>query len=734
MNIFAKLTGAFAIVAVICGVVGSVGWYGIDRTEESLAIVNDVKLPGVQGLGLIMESMNGILSAERTLLISGLPVKERLKEMENLKSRWAELQEGWEMYAPLQKDPREQVLWDKIVPALEVWRGEHNKIVDLTSRISMDDVEQLQATLFIRKHDHFQWAWALESSIAGNDQFSGELNPELCRFGEWLEGHVTVDPQFSMILEKFREPHARLHSLGGTINGLLAVGNPERAQVVYDAEVVAVLGEISSIFDEALGHIGQSLDVLHQASAIGFGSGRNAFENLMGLLDELTPLNRTLAEEERASAALQASQSKTLAVAAVVLGGFIAMVFGFLISRGIARPMNLGLKLAEGIARGDFSMRLNLVRKDEIGRLCNALDTMAESLQSSADTAGEIARGNLAVEVRLASEDDQLGTALKNMVRILNDVIGQVRGATDNVSSGSQAMSASSQEMSQGASEQAASAEEASSSIEEMTANIRQNAENALQTEKIAIKAAQDTREGGGAVKETVGAMKQIADKIMIIEEIARQTNLLALNAAIEAARAGEHGKGFAVVAAEVRKLAERSQIAAGEISGLSVSSVEVAERAGQLLDVIVPNIQKTAELVQEISAASREQDAGAEQINKAIQQLDMVIQQNASASEEMASTAEELSSQSEQLQEMVSFFTMAEASQGKGRKRPGNPKEKKPAASEKLRIAHLKNDEEASVGSGVFTAKGGSGSMSTGVSLDLDNHGDKLDDEFMSF
>jgi methyl-accepting chemotaxis protein len=213
--------------------------------------------------------------------------------------------------------------------------------------------------------------------------------------------------------------------------------------------------------------------------------------------------------------------------------------------------------------------------------------------------------------------------------------------------------------MSKGASTQAASAEEASSSIEQMNANIRQNAENALQTEKIATQAANDAQEGGDAVNMTVSAMKQIADKIMIIEEIARQTNLLALNAAIEAARAGEHGKGFAVVAAEVRKLAERSQNAAAEINDLSTNSVEVAEQAGQLLEVIVPNIQKTAELVQEISAASKEQDAGAEQINKSIQQLDSVIQQNASASEEMASTAEELSSQSEQLADMISFFVM---------------------------------------------------------------------------
>jgi methyl-accepting chemotaxis protein len=289
----------------------------------------------------------------------------------------------------------------------------------------------------------------------------------------------------------------------------------------------------------------------------------------------------------------------------------------------------------------------------------------------TADLAAKVAGGDLtvAVEVNEKGEAGQLLSAVKAMVDKLREVVTGVKAAADNVASGSQAMSSASEEMTQGATEQAASAEEASSSIEEMTANIRQNAENALQTEKIAVKAAGDARQGGAAVAETVTAMKQIAGKIMIIEEIARQTNLLALNAAIEAARAGEHGRGFAVVAAEVRKLAERSQVAAGEIGTLSVASVDVAEKAGALLETIVPDIQRTAELVQEIAAASREQDAGAGQINKAIQQLDLVIQQNASASEEMASTAEELTGQSERLQEMVAFFRIEQSHGGKEKK-----------------------------------------------------------------
>ncbi|MGE5492641.1 MAG: methyl-accepting chemotaxis protein [Actinomycetota bacterium] len=324
---------------------------------------------------------------------------------------------------------------------------------------------------------------------------------------------------------------------------------------------------------------------------------------------------------KEAGQAYEAARNLAIGISAAAV--LIAVVIAIWLTRGITRPLNEAVKVANQLADGDLTARIEVTSKDETGQLLSAMEAMV----------GKLAQ-----------------------------IIGEVRNAAEALTDASGQVSATAQSLSQSSSEQAASVEETTASLEQITASVSQNTENARVTDGMATKAAAEAQEGGGAVSQTVEAMRSIANKIGIIDDIAYQTNLLALNAAIEAARAGEHGKGFAVVAAEVRKLAERSQVAAQEIGEVAESSVTLAERAGQLLGEMVPTIRKTSDLVQEIASASEEQASGVAQINGAMGQLNQATQQNASASEELAATAEELGAQAEQLQELMTFFRLQES------------------------------------------------------------------------
>jgi len=518
-------------------------------------------------------------------------------------------------------------------------------------------------------------------------------------------------------------------------------GKPEHFQGAF-AEIV---GGVNTMLDAILLPIGEGNRILAQISAGKIDEliahtykgdhekMKQAVNNVGQVLQELQKELGRLTEAANAGKLAERGHPDQFR------GAFAEIIRGVnAVLDAVITPLNFSANYVDRISKGDNPPQITDTYHGDFNLIKNNLNALIAAMNEITAAAEEIANGNLTVSLHERSPQDKLMRALSAMVGGLTRTVSDIRSIAGEVSAASQSISTASIQVSKGASSQAAAAEEASSSMEQMVSNIKQNADNAQQTDKIANKSAKDAQESGKSVLEAVAAMKEIANKISIIEEIARQTNLLALNAAIEAARAGEHGKGFAVVAAEVRKLAERSQKAAAEINQLSSTTLKVSEKSGEMLDKLVPDIQRTAELVQEITAASKEQDTGAEQINIALQQLEQVIQQNASASEEMASTTEELTGQSDQLVSALSFFRTGDESRLSGA-RSGAPAPANPIDAEPVKAnGHDPSSMHFEVASGKASKSNGRGhgaavktAVKAGVTLRLKDKHDDLDGEF---
>jgi methyl-accepting chemotaxis protein len=457
-------------------------------------------------------------------------------------------------------------------------------------------------------------------------------------------------------VEKWKDQQAKLDERIGVLVSLDPAPQSQELfrQMRKDAEAYyqgfeRVLGEIRA---------GRIKTTAEANAAI--GEVKDEIRRLESLAYDYAMAESKLMEQrsEVVAARVQRSLSVTLLVLVVAMA--VAVVFSVQITRSITLPLASAVRVADAVAQGDTDVRIEATTRDEAGALLSALDRMVGSTRDMIFTAGRIAEGDLTVAVRPRSDKDGLALALGQMVEKLVKVIGEVQSGASALASGASQVAATSETLSQGTTEQAASVEETTASLEQMSASINQNSENSRHLSQISTDGARVADESASAVSRTVLAMKDIAEKISIIDEIAYQTNLLALNAAIEAARAGEHGRGFSVVATEVRKLAERSQTAAKEISVLATSSVKTAEHSGILLGELAPKVRKGADVVQELSAASAEQAQGVSQVSRAMSQVDQVTQQNASAAEELSSTAEELSAQAQTLEQLVSFFRVA--------------------------------------------------------------------------
>jgi methyl-accepting chemotaxis protein len=656
LKIKQKLTLGFSIVTLSMIIVGFAGYNGIRGINYFLKAIFAVNLPSIDLLVEVDRDLQQLLVAERTMIFSDVTAKEFPELVKEYEANLKQTDERWQKYKSIAATPEEKSLIAKFETAREQWRSVSRAVVDnrmadtRIGRTTAIDLTLGQAKeKFETMRDYIDQL--TEINLAAADKASQTADR-------------TYTVTFVVLVVVIAA--AVLLAIGLSLVITRGIVGPMQKGVDFAARVAQ--GDLSATIDVAQkDEVGRLADALRQMAAnlkATVSMAERIATGDLGVTVQLLSDKDTLGH---ALTTMVKNLKATVQVAEQISTGDLDVTVTKLSDRDtlgqaltdMVTNLKATAKVAEQISLGDLNVEIKkLSGKDLLGQ---ALEKMVANLRATIGVAEKIAGGDLCVQVNVLSEKDTLGNALQAMVKQLNSFVTEVKTAADQVATGSQMLSASSEQMSQGAVEQAASAEEASSSMEQMAANIRQNSDNAIHTEKIALKAAEDADVGGKAVEETVGAMKQIAQKISIIEEIARQTDLLALNAAIEAARAGEHGKGFAVVASEVRKLAERSQTAAGEISRLSGTSVEVAERAGTMLDRIVPDIKRTAELVQEISSACTEQNSGADQINRAIQQLDQVIQQNATTSEEMASTAEELSSQAEQLQSAIAFFKVRE-------------------------------------------------------------------------
>ena len=664
LKLAAKLNGSFIAVAGLTLILGCLAIFNMWKVKTVATVLSLEKVPAVAIAN----------EAERDSQATMLQIRTY-----GMSEDTAALEKGRENLAQVKKDLKDALAhadkYDlKVLRANAqlaegkalAYEGLVNDTVKVTEAMGKDkDEMNTSATAYMKACDEFVAGQekSLEADISSlvAEKITEEKVKErykkikLCneisdlgsavRIGAWKAIATRSPDLFKATLKNFSEINAKLDELKPITHQEVNLRQIEECRKAGSEYRQAMEGFLSNWF--AREELGKKRSVIA--------------DDVLKAAQDTAKFNMDATEKGASEAASALASSSTILIIGCIVCFALALTLGIVITRMITKPVH---SLAAGlgqIALGDLTARVEVTSGDEIGNLSAAANRMAEALDAKAKLAVQIGDGDLRHDVTLASDKDTLGIALKNMVANLRDVVANVRAAAENVASGSEEITGTAQTLSSGASEQAASVEEVSASMEQSTASIQQNSENARQTDKISTKAAQDAQGAGQSVSQTVQAMKDIAQKISIIEEIARQTDLLALNAAIEAARAGEHGKGFAVVASEVRKLAERSQKAAGEISKLSSSSVEIAESAGQMLDKLVPDIRKTADLVKEIASGSEEQNTGAAQINKAMQELDKVIQQNASASEEMAASSEELASQAEQLQSAIEFFKVSD-------------------------------------------------------------------------
>lgn len=670
-----KLVGGFVLVGLIAVAVGLVGFQGIGGLGKRVHEIGDEKFPAVQHLFTIKEAAQGSTIVHRSLLNPGFTLAER-EELyaENLRTRNL-IRAAREAYEQLPRTGEEQILYDQLQAAWKQRAEAVDRFTELARGLDATgilDPAGLRADLEKFRGDHYRAAVLAQDLIHAGISFDGGHDPTLCAFGWWLPNFQTANPQLQDLLQQVRGVHDGFHQAVGRIKVFVASGHQGQAQAVYKEEMMTAVEKTLAVFDEMLKVANHAGAIQQEMTAQLMGPVREHSARTYELLDELIALTAEGARAAVFAAEAQVGRASLLVIGGMLSGLVLAILLGLILTRSITAPLGQALAMIEDLAAGRLGRRLNMRRKDEIGRMAQAMDGFAENLESEVLEAFQrLAAGDFTFASQgLISEPlARTNQSLNTLVGELQQVANQIAGAGSEVADASQSLS-------QGATEQASSLEEISASMNEMVAQTRQSAENAAQADRLSSSAQSAAEEGHVRMRAMTQAMADISDAgqsisriIKTIEEIAFQTNLLALNAAVEAARAGQHGKGFAVVAEEVRNLAARSAKAAGETAELIEGTVEKTARGTQIaretsdaLDGIVEGVKKVSDLVGEIAAAVNEQAEGIGQVNVGLSQIDQVTQQNTANAEQSAAAAEELSAQAMQLKQMLGRFRLSQA------------------------------------------------------------------------
>jgi methyl-accepting chemotaxis protein len=683
MKIATKLFGAFAIVALLCGIVGGVGWYGINKTETSLATVSQVRLPLVHSAATMMGSMNEIMALERTATISGLSAEERNKALSAMKAAWQTFNVGLQQYKSIAKTAEEAAIEGQFQKALQDWQAEHNKMIDLLAKVQLNDVEQVETVLVARRLDHVRWVDDLDIAIAGDREFTGQLDPKLCGLGKWMAAFSSGSNEFDNLMHRFIIPHEKLHSLGKQINTIIvqhkrsSTGESAEARKLFDTEVKPTLKEIESLFDEAITFVQRDIGSLDEALSIGFGSEKAAFDKTMALLDKTVALSNDLADEVGRQATVRAHRNKMAAAGAELLGILLALGFGYFISRSITSPMHNIIQVIKRLGVGDTN-NVNLpmgklvncssikncgrkecpsfgkmdacwvtsgsfatikhcprAKKGEDCKTCEVYGAhtclaelgsivtgMANGLAERERLALAIADGDLTSDVELASDHDALGKALRKMQESLSSIIGLVQTSGEQMASGSSQVADASQSLSQAATESAASLEEITSSMTELSSQTKQNAEHATLANQLTTGAKEAAEKGNQQMQVMVTAMGEINESSNNISKIIKVIDEIAFQTNLLALNA-------AVEAARAGKHGKGFAVVAEEVRNLAARSAKAAKETADLIEGSVQKTENGAEIANSTAAALVEIVDGVSKVS------DLVAEINAASSEQ---------------------------------------------------------------------------------------------------